>query len=113
MDGNYSASSRSALPRADAVVWFDYPRRVALPRVVWRIAKTYGRVRPTWRRAVPSRSIWEFLRYVWDFSAQAAGPRIVACWPSTGRIRSRACSARDARCSACSLTGLPGEPDAA
>ena len=67
MDGNYDSSLDLRLPRADAVVWFDYPRRVALPRVLWRVAKTYGRVREDLAPGCPEKVDWEFLRYVWDF----------------------------------------------
>ena len=45
MDGNYGSSLDLRLPRADTVLWFDYPRHVCLRRVFWRIATTYGRVR--------------------------------------------------------------------
>ena len=45
MDGNYGASLDMRLPRADTVVWFDYPDCGACARVAWRIATTYGRVR--------------------------------------------------------------------
>ena len=34
MDGNFGASLDLRLPRADTVVWFDYPRHVCLRRAV-------------------------------------------------------------------------------
>ena len=67
MDGNYGASLDLRLPRADTLAWFDYPRRVALRRVLWRVASTYGRVREDLAPGCPERFDMEFLRYVWDF----------------------------------------------
>lgn len=67
MDGNYGASLDLRLPRADTVTWFNYPRRIALPRILWRIATTYGRVREDLAPDCPEKVDWEFLRYVWSF----------------------------------------------
>jgi len=36
MDGNYSGSLSIRLPRADTVIWLDYPRHVCLRRVLAR-----------------------------------------------------------------------------
>src|SRR5206468_1787185 len=45
MDGSYAATLDLRLPRADAVVWFDYPRFVCVARALRRILTTYGQVR--------------------------------------------------------------------
>jgi len=70
MDGNYGASLDVRLPRADTVIWFDYPRLRCLRRVAWRILTTYGRVRPDLAPGCPEQLDWEFLRYVWTFNAK-------------------------------------------
>jgi adenylate kinase family enzyme len=84
MDGNYDSSLDLRLPRADTVVWFDYPRRVALPRVLWRVAKTYGRVREDLAPGCPEKIDWEFLRYVWEFPSKER-PRVVAMLAEHGQ----------------------------
>jgi adenylate kinase family enzyme len=76
MDGSYGASLDIRLPRADTVVWFDYPRLRCLARVAWRIATTYGKVRPDLAPGCPEQVDWEFLRYVWDFNTKSR-PQIV------------------------------------
>src|SRR5262245_2440742 len=45
IDGNYQRSLPLRLPRADTVIWLDYPRRVCMARVLWRMARDYHRVR--------------------------------------------------------------------
>lgn len=77
MDGNYGGSLDLRLPRADTVIWFDYPTLRCLRRVVWRIATTYGRVRPDLAPGCPEQVDLEFLRFVWDFNRKSR-PQIVA-----------------------------------
>ena len=36
VDGNWNGKLGGALDGADTIVWLDYPRRVVMPRVVWR-----------------------------------------------------------------------------
>jgi adenylate kinase family enzyme len=76
MDGNYGATLDLRLPRADAVIWFDYPRLRCLRQIAWRIATTYGRVRPDLAPGCPEQIDLEFLRFVWDFPAKSR-PAIV------------------------------------
>jgi adenylate kinase family enzyme len=83
MDGSFGASLDLRLPRADTVVWFDYPRQRCLRRVAWRIATTYGRVRPDLAEGCPEQLDWEFLRFVWDFNAKSR-PQIVAALAEHG-----------------------------
>lgn len=65
------------LPRADTVFWFDYPRLRCLRQMAWRIASTYGRVRPDLAPGCPEQIDWAFLRFVWTFPANSR-PTIVA-----------------------------------
>ena len=64
MDGNYGATLDLRLPRADAVIWFDYLRLRCLRQIAWRIATTYGRVRPDLAPGCPEQIDLEFLRFV-------------------------------------------------
>ena len=77
IDGGYSASLDLRLPRADTVFWFDYPRGRCLRRIAWRIATTYGRVRPDLGEGCPEKIDWEFFRWVWNYPARSR-PRVEA-----------------------------------
>ena len=94
MDGNYGASLDLRLPRADAVAWFDYPRRVAMRRVTWRVATTYGRVREDLAPGCPEKVDWEFLRYVWNFPGKERS-QVVAMLAEHGRHLQPAVFRRD------------------
>ena len=67
IDGNYSSSQHLRFPAADTIVDLDFPRRIALPRVIRRVVQGYGRVRWDLGEGCPERFDWEFLRFVWDF----------------------------------------------
>lgn len=69
MDGNYTASGAGELRRrvADAVFWFDLPRRTCIAGILTRIATSYGKVRPEMAPGCPEKIDLEFLRYVWSY----------------------------------------------
>jgi adenylate kinase family enzyme len=71
MDGNYLAGGAGALrrARADTVFWFDLPRWVCMCGIMFRIAGSYGRVRPEMAEGCPERIDAEFIRYVWTYRA--------------------------------------------
>jgi adenylate kinase family enzyme len=77
MDGDFVARA-GALRRslADAVVWFDLPRRTCMIGIVSRIATSYGRVRPEMAAGCPERIDVEFFRYVWAYR-QVNRPRVL------------------------------------
>lgn len=68
IDGDYTwwggDLRRSA---ADAVVWFDLPRRTCMIGIASRIVTSYGRVRPEMAMGCPERIDVEFFRYVWRY----------------------------------------------
>lgn len=68
MEGNYGSSLHLRLPRADTVVWFDYPRVKCLRRAITRSIKNYGRVREDMSPGCPERFDVEFWRYIWRFN---------------------------------------------
>jgi adenylate kinase family enzyme len=76
LDGNYGASLDLRLPRADTVMWFDYPGLVCVWRVLRRVATSYGRVRPDLAPGCPERFDREFLSFIWNFNANSR-PRLV------------------------------------
>jgi len=48
VDGNYSSIRDLTWPRAEAVVWLDYP----LPLILWRLWKR------TWKRVLTKENLW-------------------------------------------------------
>lgn len=68
IDGNYSRTIELRLKYADTVIFFDYPRRVCLWRVIKRILGGRGNVRPDMGEGCPERLDFEFLKYVWNFN---------------------------------------------
>jgi adenylate kinase family enzyme len=69
MDGNYTSSGAGELRRrlADAVVWFDLPRRTCMTGIITRIATSHGQVREEMAPGCPERIDFEFFRYVWSY----------------------------------------------
>lgn len=68
VDGGYFQTYDLRFPRADAIVYLDYPRRLCLSRVLKRIATTYGQVRVDMAPGCPEQIDWEFFRYIWTFN---------------------------------------------
>jgi adenylate kinase family enzyme len=67
MDGNYANTFDIRMPRADSMVWLDYPRAVCMRRAIKRMINGYGRTRPDLPPGWPEKFDLEFLRFVWDF----------------------------------------------
>ena len=68
MDGNYAGTLDLRLPRADTVIFLDYPTTTCLWRISRRIAKYHGRVRPGMPTGCRERFDWPFYRYVATFN---------------------------------------------
>lgn len=83
MEGNFSSSLDLRLPRANAVVWFDYSRFVCLARVLKRSWASYGRVRPDMAPGCPERFDASFLQYVWTFN-RSERPKILQALATYG-----------------------------
>ena len=83
MDGNYSGSLSIRLPRADTVIWLDYPRLVCLRRVLARTARNAGRVREGLPEGCPERFNVEFLRWIWNFNSKHRA-RLIAAFEKFG-----------------------------
>ena len=72
MDGNYSGTFAIRVPRAEAIVWLDLPRHIYFPRAVWRIVRSYGRVRPDLAPGCPEKIDLEFLfKWVWTYPTRS------------------------------------------
>jgi adenylate kinase family enzyme len=75
MDGNYSNTYDIRMPRADSLIWLDYPRSTCMRRVLWRTVKGFGRTRADLPEGCPEKLDLVFLRFVWEFQAKHR-PRI-------------------------------------
>jgi adenylate kinase family enzyme len=81
MDGNYASTFDIRVPRATTIVWLDLPRWRCLTRVLWRVARNYGRSRPDLGAAGPERFDLSFMRWIWSYP--------VAMRPKTARMLER------------------------
>src|SRR3954469_14142070 len=70
MDGNFAETFDLRMPRADTLVWLDFPRRTCLRRVLMRSLKDHGRSRPDLPDGCPEQIDLALLRWVWDFPAK-------------------------------------------
>ncbi len=81
IDGNcanarYGSGIGDRLARADRIIWLDLPRRLTIPRVLWRIAKYRGEIRPDSAAGCPERFDWGFLVHCWRWR-RTVRPNIV------------------------------------
>ncbi|MCP3470164.1 topology modulation protein [Bradyrhizobium sp. CCGUVB1N3] len=74
IDGNYGSHLDLRLPRADAIIWLDLPRRVYFPRAVWRSIRHYGRERSDIGAGCREQFDWSFFKdWVWTYPARSRG----------------------------------------
>ncbi len=78
IEGNYGSTLLMRLPRADTVIYLDFPIWVCLWRLLRRVLSHRGRTRPDMTEGCPERFDLEFFRYValWN---TGPGPRTDAC----------------------------------
>ena len=82
IDSNYSSAHygpaiHDRLARADHIVVLDLPRRVTIPRILRRVARHYGQVRPDSAAECPERLDLEFLIYCWNWG-RAVRPQVLS-----------------------------------
>jgi len=68
IDGNYNSTMDIRLPRADTLIFMDYPTIKCFGRVIKRILKYHGAVRPDMPEGCRERFDLEFLHYVATFN---------------------------------------------
>lgn len=68
MDGNYSGTFSLRIPRADMVVYLDYPAHKCLWRVAKRVWKYHGKTRPDMPAGCNERFDLDFFHYVAVFN---------------------------------------------
>ena len=67
IDGNYSSTMDLRLPRAETIIFLDFPRWLCLLRVLRRWLTYYGDTRPDLPDGCPEKVDFEFLRWIWDY----------------------------------------------
>lgn len=67
IDGSYDSSLDIRLPRADTVVFLDYPRWLCLMRVIKRIITGFGRVRPDMGEGCPEFLDLGFIKWIYNY----------------------------------------------
>src|SRR5262249_32635847 len=86
MDGNYGVSLDLRLPRADTVMWFDYPRLGCL----WRAHRGGGPTHTASRRRPwapgPPRDVMAISCASSGLLMPPADPKSWLCWPSMAGI---------------------------
>ena len=68
VDGNYGGTMDIRLKRADTIIYLDYPTWRCLGRVIKRIVKYKGKVRPDMVEGCRERFDLDFLHYVLVFN---------------------------------------------
>lgn len=68
IDGNYKSTFDIRLPRADTIIFLDYPKRV----VLWRMLKRRMQYQYKRREDMPDswreHISWDFFKFVWSFN---------------------------------------------
>jgi len=77
MDGNFAETFDLRMPRADTLVWLDYPRATCIRRILTRTIQDYGKQKPDLPEGCPETFDMQVLRFAWRFPAQSR-PEIVA-----------------------------------
>jgi len=67
MDGTYDQSLDIRLPRADMVIFLDFPRSICMWRIIKRVLSRYGKVRPDLAEGCPERWDWSFIKWTWRY----------------------------------------------
>lgn len=72
MDGDYGSLWDLRMPRTEAIVWLDRPRRIYFPRAVWRSIKGFGRTRPDMADGCPEQIDRPFLfDWLWNYPTRS------------------------------------------
>jgi adenylate kinase family enzyme len=77
MDGNFAETFDLRMPRADTLVWLDYPRLTCLRRIFTRTLKGYGKPSPDLPEGCPENFDVQVYRFAWRFPAESR-PQILA-----------------------------------
>lgn len=73
IDGNYGSMMDQRFAAADTLIFLDFPRWLCLWRIIKRMARYSGRVRPDMAPGCPERWNWEFIHWIWTFRQTQRG----------------------------------------
>jgi adenylate kinase family enzyme len=77
MDGNFAETFDLRMPRADSLIWLDYPRATCIRRILRRTVRDYGKQKPDLPEGCPEAFDLAVLRFAWRFPAESR-PQIFA-----------------------------------
>jgi len=69
IDGNYKSSFDIRFPRADTIIFLDYPRSTTLRRAVGRRIKLHGKVRDDMPSNWKEKFSLGLLKFIWSYNA--------------------------------------------
>lgn len=67
IDGNFSRTFDIRFPAADTIIYLDFPTRICMWRIIKRMIKGYGKVRPDLAEGCPEKIDFVFFKWVWTF----------------------------------------------
>ncbi len=77
MDGNFSETFDLRMPRADTLIWLDYPRVICIQRILIRTLKDHGTQKADLPEGCPEKFDTGVLRFAWRF-AKESRPQITS-----------------------------------
>lgn len=70
IDGNYKSTFGLRLPRADTIIFFDFPRRTVVYRILKRRLTYHNRLRPDMPEGWKEKVSRNFIKFVWNFNSK-------------------------------------------
>lgn len=77
IDGNYSGTLKQRLVACDTVVFLDLPRWICIWRVLLRMIRFSGTVRPDMAPGCPERFNFGFLNWIWNYPKRSR-PKVLS-----------------------------------
>lgn len=68
IDGNYKSTFDIRFPKADTIVYLDYPRGLALWRALQRRIKLHGKLRDDMPSSWREKFTFELLKFIWTYN---------------------------------------------
>ena len=70
-EGNNPPTYHLRLPKADMLIWLDFPRSVCIKRILLRTLKNYNKPHDFLPEGCYDRFDWEFIKYVWNYNKKS------------------------------------------
>ena len=96
MDGNFAETFDLRMPRADTLLWLDYPRATCIRRILARTIKDYGTQKPDLPEGCAEKFDASLLRFTWSFPKESRPLIVTGLERFGGHLRVvRLCNDRD------------------